>query len=96
MYDHLWHQTLISMGIVAIVMDITLPISKAAQRCQHARRTYDNYVLGDGVVNSITITLDVRFREGERRRILSEYGKVLATFAPAFNPNSALDVRPIL
>lgn len=94
MSDHLWHQTFVSLGIVAVVMGITFLINQAALKRQHARRTYDTYVLGDGIVNSISVTLDVRFTEDERRRILLAYGAVLSTYAPAFNPNSALDVRP--
>lgn len=95
MYDQLWHQTFVNLGIVAVVMGITFLISQAALKRQHARRTYDTYGLGDGVVNSVTVTLDVRLSEAERRRILWEYAKVLATYAPAFDPKSALDVRPI-
>lgn len=76
-------------------MGIIFLISQVALKRQHALRTYDTYVLGNGVVNSITVTLDVKFSEGERRRILSEYAKVLAAYAPAFSPSSALDVRPI-
>ncbi|WP_194713062.1 hypothetical protein [Noviherbaspirillum soli] len=95
MREQFWHQTFVSLGIVAVVMAITFLASQAALKRQHAWRTYDTYVLGDGIVNSVSITLDVKLTEAERRRILVEYAKVLATYAPAFNPNSALDVRPI-
>lgn len=90
-----WEHFIISFLIVAVIMSIAWVVNGTLRRRWHARRTYDTYVLGDGIVNSVTITLDVRFREDERRRILSEYGKILATYAPAFNPNSALNVRPM-
>jgi hypothetical protein len=95
MSDHLWHQTFVSLGIVAVVMGITFLISQAALKRQHARRTYDTYMLGDGIGSSITVTLDVRLNEAERRRILSEYAKVLATYAPTFDPNSASSAQPL-
>ena len=89
-----WHQLTIGLLIVDVGMSLTGAVSGSLRRHWHARRTYDTYVIGDGVVNSVTVTLDVRFGKGERRRILAEYGKVLSTYAPAFNPNSTLDVRP--
>ena len=95
MSEKYWEHFIISFLIVAVVMSITLVVNVTLRRRWHARRTYDTYVIGDGIVNSVTVTLDVRFREAERRRILSEYGKVLATYAPGFNPNSILDVRPM-
>ena len=95
MSEKYWEHFIISFLIVAVVMSITLVVNVTLRRHWHARRTYDTYVIGDGIVNSVTVTLDVRFREAERRRILSEYGKVLATYAPGFNPNSILDVRPM-
>lgn len=76
-------------------MRITYLISQAVLKRQHARRMYETYFIGDGLVSSVTVTLDVRLSETERRRILSEYGKVLATYVPAFNPNSALDTKPL-
>lgn len=95
MYDHFWHQTLVSLAIISVVMGITFLASNAAQKRQYTRRAYDTYVLGDGIVNSITITLDVKFSDVKRRRILSEYGKVLATYAPDFDPNSASSAEPV-
>lgn len=95
MSEKYWEQFIISFLIVAVAMAITWEVNSALRRRWHARRTYDTYMLTDGIVNSVTVTLDVKFSEDERKRILSEYGKVLATYAPAFNPNSALDVRPI-
>jgi hypothetical protein len=87
-----WEQLIISFLIVAVAMAITWEVDGALRRRWHARRTYDTYVLGDGVVNSITVNLDVKFSVAERRRILSEYGKVLATYAPTFDLNSASSV----
>lgn len=58
-------------------------------------RHYDTYVFGDGAVNSLTITVGVKLSEAEWRRILMEYGKVLATSSLAINPNSELEVQPI-
>lgn len=95
MYDRLWYQALVSFGIVALVMGITFPISRIALKRQYARRTYDTYVLGDGIVNSVTLTVDVKFSEAERRRILLEHGKVLATYAPSFDPATATTIRPL-
>jgi hypothetical protein len=95
MSEKYWHQLIIGFLIVAIGMSITWLVSRASLKRQHARRTYDTYVLGDGVVNSVTLTIDVKLGEAERRRILSEHGKVLATYAPAFNPNSAMDAQPL-
>lgn len=80
---------------MAVAMSISWVVNGALRRRWHARRTCDTYVREDGIVNSVTITLDVEFNEAERRCILSEYAKVLAAYTPAFNPNSALDVRPI-
>jgi hypothetical protein len=70
MREQFWHQTFASLGIIAVVMGITFLIGQAALRRQHARRTYDTYVIGDGLVNSVTVTLGVRLSEAERRRIL--------------------------
>jgi hypothetical protein len=95
MSEKYWEQFIISFLIVAVAMAITWELNGALRRRWYARRAYDTYVLGDSIVNSITVNLDVKFSEAERRRILSEYSKVLATYAPAFNPNSTLDVRPI-
>lgn len=90
-----WEQFIISFLIIVVITSIAWVVNGALRRRWHARRTYDTYVLGDSVVNSVAVTLDVRIIETERRRILSEYAKVLATYASAFNPNSALDVQPI-
>lgn len=95
MSEKYWHQFIISFLIVAVAMSITWVVNGALRRRWHARRTYDTYVLSDGVVNSVTLTIDVKRGEAERRRILFEHGKVLATYASAFNPNSALDAQPI-
>lgn len=76
-------------------MSIAWVVNGPPRRRWHAQRAHDTYVLGDGMVYSVTTTLYVKFCEVERRRILFEHGKVLSTYAPAFNPNSALDVRPI-
>jgi len=83
------------MAIVGVVMGVTFLISNAAQRRQYARRTYDTYLLGEGIVNSSTGSLDVKFDEAERRRILSEYGKMPAIYAPAFDPRSASSAQPL-
>jgi hypothetical protein len=95
MSEKYWEQFIISFLIVAVAMAIIWKVNGALRRRCHARRTYDVYMLGDSIVNSIIVNLDVKFSEAERRHILSEYSKVLATYVPAFNPNSALDVRPI-
>lgn len=95
MSDKYWEHPIISFLIVTVGMSITLLLSRAALKRQHARRSYDTYVLGDGVVNSVTLTIDVKLSEAERRRILFEHGKVLPTYASAFNQNSALDAQPI-
>lgn len=95
MSEKYWEHFIISFLIVATITSIAWVVNGALRRRWHARRTYDTYVLGDGIVNSVTVTLDVKFSEAKRRRILAEYGKVLATYAPAVNPNSALDVRPM-
>ena len=95
MSEKYWEQFIISFLIVAVITSIAWVVNGSLRRRWHARRTYDTYVLGDGVVNSVTVTLDVNLIEAERRRIPSEYAKALAAYAPAFNPNSVLDVRPI-
>lgn len=95
MSEKYWEQFIISFSIVAAIMSISWVVNGALRRRWHAQRTYDTYVIGDGIVNSVTITLDVKLDEAERRRILSEYAKVLASYAPAFNPNSAPDVQPV-
>lgn len=45
-------------------------------------------MLGDGSANSVTATLYAELNNAERKRILLEYGKVPATYTPAFDPNS--------
>jgi hypothetical protein len=95
MSEKYWEEFIISFLTLAVAMAITWEVNGALRRRWHARRTYDTYVIGDSILNSVTVNLDVNFREGERRRILSEYGKVLATYAPGFDPSSTIDVRPI-
>lgn len=99
MLEQFWHDAIGSLGPVyfclAIVLVITTIIGK---RLDARRKLRATYVLSDGGLNSVRVTLDDRLTEAERRRILSAYGAVLSTYAPAFNPNarhSALDVRPI-
>jgi hypothetical protein len=44
--------------------------------------TYHTHVLSDGVLNSVSVVLDVTLSNAERRRTGSEYGKVLSTYLP--------------
>jgi hypothetical protein len=95
MYEKNWEHFIISFSIVTIIMSIGWVVSRVLRRRWHAQRTYDTYMLTDGVVNSVTVTLDVKFGEVERRRILSANGTVLSTYAPTFDPNSVSSAQPV-
>ena len=97
MREQFWHDAVRNLGPVvyfglAIVFVVTTVIRKLLDA---QRKLCVTYVLFDDGLNVVRVTLDAQLSAAECRRILAEYGKVLATYPPAFDPNSALDVRPI-
>ena len=96
MWQQFWHDAVRNLGPVYFVLGIGLVvIAIVRQRLKARRPTRLTYVLSDGGLNSVRVTFDAQITEAKRRQVLSEYGAVLSTYAPAFDPSSALDVRPI-
>ena len=77
---------------LAIVFVVTTIVRK---RLEAKGKTRATYVLTDGGLNAVRVTLDAQLGEAERRRILSAHGAVLSTYAPAFDPNSASSTQPV-
>jgi hypothetical protein len=96
MWQQFWHDAVRNLGPVyiglAIVFVITTVIRKRLEVQRKARVTY---VLADGGLNAVSVTLDAQLNEAERRRILLAHGAVLSTYAPAFDPNSAASAQPV-
>jgi hypothetical protein len=65
MSEKYWEQFVISFLIVAVAMAITWEVNGALRPRWHARRTYDSYVIGDSILNLVTVNLDVKFSEAE-------------------------------
>lgn len=58
------------------------------------KESHATYVLSDGGLNDVRVTLDAQLSEAERRQILSAYGAVLSTYAPAFDANGVAVIQP--
>lgn len=96
MWEQFWHDAVRNLGTVYFGLAIVFVVTTIIRRRLDAqRKRRATYVLSDGGLNSVRVTLDAQLSAAEHRRILVEYGKVLDTYAPAFNPNSALDVQPV-
>lgn len=96
MWEQFWHDAVCSLGPGYFCLAIFFVVMTVIRRRLHAQRKLRaTYMLSDGGLNSVRVTLDVQFIAAELRRILSAYDAVLAGYAPVFNPNSALEVRLI-
>lgn len=95
MWEQFWHDAVRNLGPVhfglAIVFVVTTIIG---ERLDAQRKLRATYVLSDGGLNSICVILDAQLCEAERQRILSAYGAVLSTYAPAFDPTRVADIQP--
>jgi hypothetical protein len=95
MWEQFWRDAVRNLGPVyfclAIVFVITTVIRK---RLNSQRKLRVTYLLTDGGLNSVRVTLDAQSSEAERRRILAGYGALLATYAPAFDTQRVRDIQP--
>lgn len=95
MWERFWQDTVRNLGPVYFCLSIVFVVTAIFHRWLYAKRELRaTYVLSDGGLNAVRVTLDAQLSPAERRRILSAYGAVLSTYAPAFDSNSAFDVRP--
>lgn len=76
---------------LAVVFVVTTAIRK---RLDAQRKLRATYVLSDGGLNSVCVTLNAQLSEAEHRRILLAYGAVLSSYAPAFDPTRVADIQP--
>jgi len=92
MWQQFWHDMARTLGPVYFCLAISYLVSRVIFRHPKPQQAYETYVLSDGGSNSVTVTLDAGLSEAERVRILSEYKRVLATYAPAFDLSSDRDI----
>lgn len=92
MWQQFWHDMARSLGPVYFCLGISYLVSRALFRRAGSRKTYKTYILADGGLNSLRVTLDAEIAETERTRILSEYGRILASYAPAFDASAVQNV----
>lgn len=90
MWQQFWHDMAHSLGPVYFCLGISYLVSRVIFRYADSRKTY---VLTDGAMNSLSVTLDARIPEAERNRILSEYGRVLASYAPVVDTSAVQNTQ---
>lgn len=96
MWQQFWHDAIRNLGPVYFVLGIGFVVITIVRKCLETRKpTRVTYMLSDGGLNSVRVTFDVQINEATRRQVLSDYGVILSTYAPAFDPNSASSAQPV-
>jgi hypothetical protein len=96
MWQQFWHDAVRNLGPVYFLLGIGLIVITIVRKRLNARKTTRlTYMLSDGGLNSVRVTLDGQLSEIERRRILSAHAALLSTYAPAFDHTRIADIQPV-
>jgi hypothetical protein len=77
---------LLGIGSVLIVI--------VRKRLEARKVTRLTYLLSDGGLNSVRVTLDAQLSQADSQRILSAHAALLSTYASAFDPSRVTDIQP--
>jgi hypothetical protein len=95
MWQLFWHDAVRSLGPVYFLLGIGLIVIVIVRKRLEARTvTRLTYILSDGGLNSVRVTVDAQLNQAERQRILSAYAALLSTYASAFDPTKVADLQP--
>lgn len=95
MLERFWHDAVRNLGPVYFLLGIGLVVIAIVRRRLNARKTMRlSYMLSDGGLNSVRVTLDAQLSQAECQRILSAHAALLSTYASTFDHTKVADIQP--
>jgi hypothetical protein len=95
MWEQFWHDAVRNLGPVYFLLGIgSVVIFIVGKRLEARKVTRLTYMLSDGGLNSVRVTLDAQLSQAERQRILSAHAALLSTYASAFDHTKVAGLQP--